>query len=162
MIKLLSVSVILFSTAIQVEDEGSYMCILQNHYGRLELQATLSVSGLCELCTLVPNGENVDCFLEMRLNIKKFKFVKLVPWILVSDSLSWRIMQDVVFFHMHCLLPLYVVGSGTTDCCTTKPQPEGYPGLPCDSPLHCGHSQSSSTACVVAWRLTYWPRQGLV
>ncbi|XP_042230990.1 hemicentin-1-like isoform X2 [Homarus americanus] len=33
-------------TAIEVEDEGNYICTLENQYGRVDLQATLSVSGL--------------------------------------------------------------------------------------------------------------------
>ena len=36
------------STDMKVEDEGTYTCMIVNQYGTLQLQASLSLSGLCE------------------------------------------------------------------------------------------------------------------
>ncbi|XP_071515843.1 hemicentin-1-like [Panulirus ornatus] len=55
--------------AIQVEDEGGYVCVLENHYGRLELQATLSVSGLLAPLIAAPPDPNLKVTLDFPVTL---------------------------------------------------------------------------------------------
>ncbi|KAK7078505.1 hypothetical protein SK128_000027, partial [Halocaridina rubra] len=46
--------------AVAVEDEGVYVCTLENQYGKLELQASMSVSGLLAPLIAAPPDPNLN------------------------------------------------------------------------------------------------------
>ncbi|XP_063876640.1 hemicentin-1-like isoform X2 [Scylla paramamosain] len=45
---------------VRVEDEGTYKCIIENRYGRLQLQVSLSVSGLLAPLVAVPQVPHLE------------------------------------------------------------------------------------------------------
>ncbi|XP_066942937.1 hemicentin-1-like isoform X1 [Macrobrachium rosenbergii] len=55
--------------AIQVEDEGTYVCTLENQYGKLEMPATLSVSGLLPPLIAAPPDPNIKATLDSPITL---------------------------------------------------------------------------------------------
>ncbi|XP_068231428.1 hemicentin-1-like [Palaemon carinicauda] len=55
--------------AIRVEDEGTYVCTLENPYGKLEMRATLSIAGLLPPLIAAPPDPNIKATLDSPITL---------------------------------------------------------------------------------------------